>query len=101
MPGIALLPKGFLTFAYFCTLVFLFLGISIISDIFMSGIEKITSQTVTIVVKDENGNETGKIKGLLWNATVANLSLMALGSSAPEIILALLETAVTFDKCPG
>jgi hypothetical protein len=28
----------------------------------------------------------------VWNATVANLTLMALGSSAPEIILSVIET---------
>merc|ERR1719450_1504976 len=28
---------------------------------------------------------------LLWNDTVANLTLMALGSSAPEILLSLIE----------
>jgi len=37
----------------------------------------------------------------VWNATVANLTLMALGSSAPEILLALLETSTKLDKCPG
>lgn len=101
IPGIALLPSGFLAVCYGLALIYLFLGISIISDIFMAGIEKITSKTVTIIVKDENGNVTGKIKGQFWNATVANLTLMALGSSAPEIILALLETCMTFDACPG
>lgn len=52
IPGTALLPKGLLIFAYFMTLVYLFMGISIISEIFMTGIEKITSQTVTIDIKD-------------------------------------------------
>jgi len=33
--------------------------------------------------------------------TVANLTLMALGSSAPEILLAVLETTVNLGKCPG
>ena len=28
----------------------------------------------------------------VWNATVANLTLMALGSSAPEILLSVYET---------
>ena len=28
---------------------------------------------------------------LVWNETVANLTLMALGSSAPEILLAIIE----------
>ena len=38
---------------------------------------------------------------LVWNATVANLTLMALGSSAPEILLAVIETATTLGACPG
>ena len=29
---------------------------------------------------------------LIWNETVANLTLLALGSSAPEILLAVVET---------
>merc|ERR1711935_770635 len=36
-----------------------------------------------------------------WNPTVANLTLMALGSSAPEILLAVLETVTRLGKCPG
>ena len=28
----------------------------------------------------------------IWNETVSNLTLMALGSSAPEILLAIVET---------
>jgi len=38
---------------------------------------------------------------LVWNPTVANLSLMALGSSAPEILLNCLETIQTMENCPG
>ena len=38
---------------------------------------------------------------LVWNATVANLTLMALGSSAPEILLAFFETVSRMDACPG
>ena len=37
----------------------------------------------------------------MWNSTVANLSLMALGSSIPEILLAVFETIGTLWKCPG
>ena len=101
IPGTALLPIGLLTVCYFLTMIYLFLGISIISDIFMSGIEKITSQTVTVEIKDMNNQVVRKKKILFWNATVANLTLMALGSSAPEIILALFETIDNMDGCPG
>jgi Ca2+/Na+ antiporter len=37
----------------------------------------------------------------VWNPTVANLTLMALGSSAPEIILSVLETVLNLGGCPG
>uniref|UniRef100_A0A8C8R9E6 Sodium/calcium exchanger membrane region domain-containing protein n=1 Tax=Pelusios castaneus TaxID=367368 RepID=A0A8C8R9E6_9SAUR len=50
----------------------MFLGMSIIADRFMASIEVITSQEKEIT-------------------TVSNLTLMALGSSAPEILLSIIE----------
>ena len=47
-----------------------------------------------------NGNFE-KIKVNVWNPTVANLTLMALGSSAPEILLSVIETVQTLGKKPG
>lgn len=52
IPGTELLPVGVLAVAYFITLCWLFLGISIIAEMFMAGIEKITSQTKTVEIKD-------------------------------------------------
>ena len=37
----------------------------------------------------------------MWNPTVANLTLMALGSSAPEILLNVIETVQTLGSKPG
>lgn len=37
----------------------------------------------------------------VWNPTVANLTLMALGSSAPEILLNVIETVQTLGQTPG
>lgn len=37
----------------------------------------------------------------VWNPTVANLTLMALGSSAPEILLNVIETVQTLGQKPG
>jgi len=72
---------------YLLLLCWCFLGIAIISDIFMSGIEKVTSWK-----KRVKSPETGRfITVYVWNATVANLTLMALGSSAPEIMLSVIE----------
>lgn len=38
---------------------------------------------------------------MVWNPTVANLTLMALGSSAPEILLSVIETCQNLGKPPG
>mmetsp|Transcript_2283 Transcript_2283/g.2845 ORF Transcript_2283/g.2845 Transcript_2283/m.2845 type:complete len:254 (-) Transcript_2283:741-1502(-) len=79
---------------------FIFLGVSIISDIFMASIEVITSQTRIVYIRDELGYKKPK-KVAVWNPTVANLTLMALGSSAPEILLSLIETIEKIDSKPG
>jgi len=71
---------------------YLFLGIAIIADIFMEAIEVITSSTERKEVWDKTGKKKFFIEVPVWNATIANLSLMALGSSAPEILLSVLET---------
>ncbi|XP_020605885.1 sodium/calcium exchanger 1-like [Orbicella faveolata] len=78
-------------FVYLLALLFFFLGVSIISDRFMSAIEIITSKEKEIRITDK---QTGKERVLtvkIWNETVSNLTLMALGSSAPEILLSAIE----------
>ncbi|XP_030575322.1 sodium/calcium exchanger 3 isoform X6 [Archocentrus centrarchus] len=75
---------------YFVALIYMFLGVSIIADRFMAAIEVITSQEREIVIKRPNG-ETTTTTIRVWNETVSNLTLMALGSSAPEILLSVIE----------
>ncbi|KAL0969923.1 hypothetical protein UPYG_G00234580 [Umbra pygmaea] len=75
---------------YFVALIYMFLGMSIIADRFMSSIEVITSQEKEITIKKSNG-ETTTATVRIWNETVSNLTLMALGSSAPEILLSVIE----------
>ncbi|XP_018086592.1 sodium/calcium exchanger 3 isoform X2 [Xenopus laevis] len=75
---------------YFVAMIYMFLGVSIIADRFMASIEVITSQEREIVIKKPNG-ETSTTTIRVWNETVSNLTLMALGSSAPEILLSLIE----------
>lgn len=78
--------------AYLLFLLYLFLGIAIIADIFMCAIEKITSQTRKVLISPGDSNHPPEyIEVTVWNDTVANLTLMALGSSAPEILLAIIE----------
>ncbi|XP_065259201.1 sodium/calcium exchanger 3 isoform X1 [Emys orbicularis] len=75
---------------YFVALIYMFLGVSIIADRFMASIEVITSQEKEITIRKPNG-ETTTTTIRVWNETVSNLTLMALGSSAPEILLSLIE----------
>ncbi|XP_061141048.1 sodium/calcium exchanger 1b isoform X2 [Syngnathus typhle] len=75
---------------YFVALVYMFLGVSIVADRFMASIEVITSQEKEITIKKPNG-ETSTTTVRIWNETVSNLTLMALGSSAPEILLSVIE----------
>jgi solute carrier family 8 (sodium/calcium exchanger) len=99
--GTAIMNRVLLGVLYFVILVYLFLGISIVSEIFMTSIEKITAQQKIVHIKDESGNTIRTRKVPVWNATVANLTLMALGSSAPEILLAVVETMTKMGQCPG
>jgi len=80
-------PNPIRLILYLMGLGWTFLGVAVISDVFMAGIEKVTSAKRR--VKDKNTGRTITVH--VWNATVANLTLMALGSSAPEILLSVIE----------
>lgn len=74
---------------YFFTLLYFLLGISIVADVFMTAIDKITSHTKKVYLAkelSENGSEVSLrpdqpevIEVRVWNPTIANLTLMALG----------------------
>jgi len=74
------------TFLYGIALAYLFVGVSVVSDSFMESIETITAYVRRVRWKGKK--RTVK----LWNETVSSLTLMALGSSAPEILLSVVET---------
>ncbi|XP_041362525.1 sodium/calcium exchanger 1-like isoform X2 [Gigantopelta aegis] len=83
---------GVRAFLYLFGLLWCFLAVAIIADIFMCAIERITSKTTIVRVPDPTA--PGGMKELevkVWNDTVANLSLLALGTSAPEILLSVIE----------
>ncbi|XP_052275965.1 sodium/calcium exchanger 3-like isoform X3 [Dreissena polymorpha] len=88
--NIGLGDKAARSIVYFAALIYMFLGVSIVSDRFMAAIEVITSQEKDVVVKHPDGRlQTVTVR--IWNETVSNLTLMALGSSAPEILLSIIE----------
>mmetsp|Transcript_72802 Transcript_72802/g.213556 ORF Transcript_72802/g.213556 Transcript_72802/m.213556 type:complete len:1035 (-) Transcript_72802:174-3278(-) len=85
-------PKMFRAVLYLVGLLWTFLGVAIVCDQFMGAIEEITNQERVKYVEIRPGSGTKrKFHVKVWNPTVANLTLMALGSSAPEILLAVIE----------
>ena len=61
----------------------------------MEAIEVITSKTTSVEHKDEATGRIFAVNVPVWNPTIANLTLMALGSSAPEILLNVIQTVST------
>jgi len=87
IPGPTPSPANILMFLLL--LLWSFVGVAIGADAFMVAIEMITSQE-KIVHRYVDG-QYKEVTALVWNGTVANLTLMALGSSAPEILLSVIE----------
>ncbi|XP_037777233.1 sodium/calcium exchanger 2-like isoform X4 [Penaeus monodon] len=83
--------EGARAFLYLVGLLYCFMGVAIIADIFMGAIEKITSKTRKVYLTSEKEDEPEVIEVRIWSDAVANLTLMALGSSAPEILLSVIE----------
>lgn len=75
---------------YMAAMIYMFLGVSIVADRFMASIEVITSKEKDVTIKRADGS-TQVVSVRIWNETVSNLTLMALGSSAPEILLSVIE----------
>lgn len=94
------MPEGLTGVVYLLWLGYLFVGIAIISDIFMEAIEAITAQTVKVEYWDKEKTQHVTVEKQIWNATVANLTLMALGSSAPEILLSIISTVKDIEAIP-
>ena len=101
IPGSYLINTPALAIFVLITLGWLFMGIGIVSDIFMEAIEEITAQTKTVELWDRDGKNKVFIDVPIWNATVANLTLMALGSSAPEILLSVIGTVQDIESLPS
>lgn len=101
VPGTSLMPVWIMGPAYLIFMGWLFMGISISADIFMEAIEVITSQTTMVTVHDYETQTFQQMYVTVWNPTLANLTLMAFGSSAPEIILSILEAVKDLGKPAG
>jgi solute carrier family 8 (sodium/calcium exchanger) len=68
----------------------------------MEAIEVITSKKTVVSVEDPNNpGQMVDVERNVWNPTIANLTLMALGSSMPEILLSVFSTVLDLDGVPS
>merc|ERR1712159_503843 len=63
---------------YFAGIICIFMGMGIVCDMFMDAIEEITNHEYVVWKKVHDGGRS-KFQLKLWNPTMANLTLMALG----------------------
>ena len=70
---------------YFGGLVYSFVAVNIIADIFMCSIDAISSKTKIVKTMGPDGKEES-VEVPVWNGTVANLMLMSLGPRCPHVV---------------
>lgn len=97
LPAENLWPAWIRCILYTMAILYIFLGIAIAADVFMLSIEMITSKKRLVLTYDYDQGKSVQKEVYVWNETVANLTLMALGSSAPEILIAVIETVTNLD----
>ncbi|XP_074356951.1 magnesium/proton exchanger [Apium graveolens] len=90
--GEATLPVWFRTFLYFLAVAYCFIGLSAITGRFFRSMENVVKQTRKVVEIDPyTKTETVRYEKV-WNYTIADISLLAFGTSFPQISLATIDT---------
>ena len=85
------LGNGFRTFLYFLGLAYCFIGLSAITARFFRSMENVVKHSREVVVIDPyTGAETIKHEKV-WNFTIADITLLAFGTSFPQISLATID----------
>jgi hypothetical protein len=74
-----------------CGCMQMFMGVSALTERLMEAIAVITSKSRWVYDDPDEDGQPTQVEVLAWNPTVANLTLMAIGSSAPEILLSTVE----------
>mmetsp|Transcript_31517 Transcript_31517/g.93958 ORF Transcript_31517/g.93958 Transcript_31517/m.93958 type:complete len:805 (-) Transcript_31517:1328-3742(-) len=100
LPGINLLPDWLLAVMWALFLIWLFCGVAVLSNAFIEAIEIITMAKKKVKRVDKMGNTVIR-EVPVWNWAVANITLLAVGSSSPEILLSIIEAVLTLDEPAG
>lgn len=83
--------KGIRAFLYFCALAYCFIGLSVITARFFCSMENIVKQTREIAVVNSCTITKMVRHERVWNYTIADISLLAFGTSFPQISLAIID----------
>ncbi|XP_010038221.1 magnesium/proton exchanger [Eucalyptus grandis] len=90
-PGETALGDAFRTFLYFLGLAYCFIGLSAITARFFSSMENVVKQTREVVEIDPQTNSKVVRQEKVWNYTIADITLLAFGTSFPQISLATID----------
>lgn len=89
--GETALGNGLRTFLYFLGLAYCFLGLSAITARFFRSMENVVKHTRKVVDIDPYTGEEIIRHEKVWNFTIADISLLAFGTSFPQISLATID----------
>ncbi|XP_015951159.1 magnesium/proton exchanger [Arachis duranensis] len=89
--GEAALGDNFRTFLYFLGLAYCFLGLSAITARFFKSMENVVKHTRKVVEIDPVTQIEVVRHEKVWNYTIADISLLAFGTSFPQISLATID----------
>lgn len=85
------LSNGVRTFLYLLGLAYCFIGLSAITSKFFHSMENMMRQTKKVEGIDPDSNLLVVKEEKLWNYTIADISLLAFGTSFPQISLATID----------
>ncbi|XP_030451610.2 magnesium/proton exchanger [Syzygium oleosum] len=90
-PGETALGDAFRAFIYFLGLAYCFIGLSAITARFFRSMENVVKQTREVVEIDPHTNSKVVRQEKVWNYTIADITLLAFGTSFPQISLATID----------
>lgn len=85
------LGRGLRAFLYFLGLAYCFIGLSSITARFFRSMENVVKQTREVVEKDPYTNAEIIRHEKVWNFAIADITLLAFGTSFPQISLATID----------
>lgn len=92
------LGDNFRAFLYFFYLAYCFIGLSAITTRFFKSMENVVKHTRVVVEVDPVTNTQVIRHEKVWNYTIADISLLAFGTSFPQISLATIDAIQNLGK---